>query len=178
MGPDRRRSSFRFSASPALARLPTPSESLWRSSRRYGRSCRSRICASPASSTSRASRSSTCGKRRAIVFAAGCDTSRAVETEENDTQRRIASLRASLASGEHLNFDDEMVPYVDGRLDADAKRAVESHLANCEVCRREIDDLRKFAAAPRRVRRPAVIAALTAAAAAIAIGVTVLMQGP
>ena len=100
-----------------------------------------------------------------------------METEENDTQRRIASLRASLASGEHLNFDDEMVPYVDGRLDADAKRAVESHLANCEVCRREIDDLRRFAAGPRRVRpRAAVIAALSAAAAAVVIGFTLLMQ--
>jgi anti-sigma factor RsiW len=99
-----------------------------------------------------------------------------VETEGHDTQRRVASLRANLASGEHLRFDDEMVPYVDGHLDADAKRAVESHLANCEVCRREIDDLRKFAAAPRRFR-PAVIAAL-AAAAAIVIGFTVLMQRP
>jgi hypothetical protein len=99
-----------------------------------------------------------------------------VGTETHDPQRRIAALRANLANGEHLNFDDEMVPYVDGLLDADAQRAVDAHLATCEVCRREIDDLRRYAAAPRRIR-PAVIAAL-AAAAAIVIVFTVLLQRP
>jgi anti-sigma factor RsiW len=93
-----------------------------------------------------------------------------VETEGHDQQRRIASLRANLASGEHLDFDNELVPYVDGQLDAGAKRAVESHLANCEVCRREVDDLRKFAR-PRR----AWIAAVAAVAAAAVIGFTVLI---
>jgi len=97
-----------------------------------------------------------------------------VESEE--TNRRIASLRADLASGQHLHFENEIVPYIDERLDTDDKRAVEAHLANCEVCRREVDELRELAK-PRRHVRNALIAAL-AAAAAIAIGVTVLMQRP
>ena len=116
------------------------------------------------------------GRRRASVFGAGCDTSRRWGPKGHDPQCRIASLRADLANGEHLNFDDEMVPYGDGHLDADAKRAVDAHLANCKVCRREIDDLCRYAATPRRIR-PAVIAAL-AAAAAIVVVFSVLMQRP
>jgi hypothetical protein len=95
-----------------------------------------------------------------------------VETDE--TKRRIASLRANVASGEHLDFEREIVPYVDNRIDAESKREVEAHLANCEVCRREVDELREFAA-PRRRVRSGLIAAL-AAAAAIVIGFTLLMR--
>ena len=81
---------------------------------------------------------------------------------------RVASLRQQLASNEHLDFASELVPYVDGVLDADAKRAVEAHLANCATCRGEVDDLRGFVVKQRRVR-PLWIAAVAAAAAAIAI---------
>jgi hypothetical protein len=101
----------------------------------------------------------------------------------DQTTRRIASLREQLADGRHLRFDEEIVPYVDGDLAAGAKEAVEAHLNGCAVCRREIDDLRELvaserrASAPSRARRSGVIAAL-AAAAAIAIGFTLLMTRP
>jgi len=88
---------------------------------------------------------------------------------------RVASLRQQLASSEHLDFASELVPYVDGVLDADAKRAAESHLANCATCRAEVGDLRGFVVKQRRWR-PALIAAL-AAAAAIVIGFIVIPRG-
>jgi hypothetical protein len=88
-------------------------------------------------------------------------------------ENRVASLRQQLASNEHLDFEKELVPYIDGHLDADAKRAAEAHLANCATCRAEVGDLRGFVAKQRRVR-PALIASI-AAAAAIVIGFIVFV---
>ena len=92
----------------------------------------------------------------------------------NETSRRVAALRANLANGEHLDLETEIVPYVDRRLNGEAKRSVEAHVAHCDVCRREVDDLRTFAAGDRGARRRIVIAAL-AAAAVIAIGIAVML---
>src|SRR5262245_45885917 len=89
---------------------------------------------------------------------------------------RVDSLRRQFANSDHLDFDSELVPYVDGQLDAEAKRFVEAHLANCATCRAEVDDLRGFVAKQRRVS-PTVIAAIVAAAAAIAIAFVIPRGG-
>ncbi len=91
--------------------------------------------------------------------------------------RRVAALRANLANGEHLDLESEIVPYIDGRLDAEAKRDVEAHTAYCEVCRVEVEELRKFASTDRGTRRRTVAAAL-AAAAVIAIGIAIALVMP
>lgn len=98
--------------------------------------------------------------------------------EREETSRRIASLRAQLGNAAHLDPVEELVPYVDGRLDRETTRAVEAHLANCEVCRREVFELRQFAQPRRRWRRTA--AAFVGIAAAVVIAVTVLLnrRGP
>lgn len=66
---------------------------------------------------------------------------------------RVASLRDDLIAGSaHLDFDTQLVPYVDGVLSPDARRDAEAHLATCAVCRREVADLQPLAA---RRRAPA-----------------------
>jgi len=52
---------------------------------------------------------------------------------------------------------------------------VEEHLAQCDVCSREVADLRPLAASPRR-KRTALVAGLAAAAAAVIIAFTVLRR--
>lgn len=94
--------------------------------------------------------------------------------KNDETSRRTAALRAQLASDSHLDPVGELVPYVDGILKGDAKRSAEAHLANCEVCRREVADLRQFARPRRRVLRRAIAA--IAAAAAVVIAVTVMRR--
>ena len=42
----------------------------------------------------------------------------------------------------HARLRNSLSPYIDGRLTASEITALESHLASCEACRRELDDLR------------------------------------
>ena len=86
---------------------------------------------------------------------------------------RVESLRRDLTGSRHLDFDTQLVPYVDGALGADARREVEAHLATCDVCRREVADLRPLATLRRRapVRWLAVAALLVLVIAAALIAI-------
>lgn len=97
----------------------------------------------------------------------------AVETDE--TSRRIASLRARFATDVHLDLVEEIAPYIDGRLRGEAKRSLEAHLENCDVCRREVEELQRFAQPRRRARRRA-IAAIAAAASVAVVVIAALIQ--
>src|SRR5260221_4846384 len=57
-----------------------------------------------------------------------------------------SSLRRQLSheeggEGPHLDFESVLIPYVEGTLSEDDRRAADRHLADCVVCRRELDDL-------------------------------------
>jgi anti-sigma factor RsiW len=59
---------------------------------------------------------------------------------EVDKVRRI--LAASLNdTRSHLNADEELFPYVDGKLRGPEREIVESHLDDCEACRSEVAEL-------------------------------------
>ena len=75
-----------------------------------------------------------------------------------------------MADVEHLDYDTQLLPYAEGRL---RSADVDAHLAECAVCRREVDELREFISSDARPRSRAVAFAL-AAAAVIAIVATLV----
>ena len=48
-------------------------------------------------------------------------------------------------SSAHLDFAEELVPYVDGVIDGSDREVIELHLRQCASCAREVSDLRAFA---------------------------------
>src|SRR5687768_11627046 len=48
-------------------------------------------------------------------------------------------------SSAHLDFDKEMVPYVDGRINETEREFIEIHVSHCAQCAREVRELREFA---------------------------------
>jgi hypothetical protein len=87
---------------------------------------------------------------------------------EGDAARRfLSALAAGGDAVDHLDPDSELHPYVEGTLDRASRQKVEAHLAICELCREDVEDLRGV-----EVQRPARarwIAAAAAVAAAIAL---------
>lgn len=67
----------------------------------------------------------------------------------------LRTFDGPVAPDEHLDFDRQLVPYVEGRLDAADLEIVESHMDDCAMCRAEADDL--AAAIERGTRRPWVL---------------------
>lgn len=63
----------------------------------------------------------------------------------------LRALGGPPALDEHLDFDTQLVPYVEGRLGGADLEIVESHLDDCAMCRAEADDLAgEIARGPRR----------------------------
>lgn len=61
-------------------------------------------------------------------------------TSVSDVKRSISGAPRD----EHLSFDDQIAPYVDGRLGSVDAEIVESHLESCAQCADEVEDLRQF----------------------------------
>jgi anti-sigma factor RsiW len=78
---------------------------------------------------------------------------------------------------ETAHVDADFPSYLDGALTDDRRREVEQHLAACEVCRRELADLRAWSATPAPKPRHRAIW-YAAAAAAIAFAVLFLLRSP
>lgn len=83
------------------------------------------------------------------------------------------AIRRTLAlapAGEHLEFDTQLLPYVEQRASAAEREIIDTHLEHCAMCAAEVADLAEL---PRRMqrRRRVLPAALAAVAAAAAIGV-------
>lgn len=53
-------------------------------------------------------------------------------------------------SSAHLDFDLEMVPYVDGRINETEREFIEIHLSHCAQCACEVRELREFAEGLKR----------------------------
>src|SRR6266542_4386252 len=51
----------------------------------------------------------------------------------------------------HARLRNNLSPYIDGRLTGRETTALEAHLALCEACRRELDELRATALAMRQL---------------------------
>ncbi|HWS73315.1 MAG TPA: zf-HC2 domain-containing protein, partial [Thermoanaerobaculia bacterium] len=86
----------------------------------------------------------------------------------------LASLAALLSSADlsHLEYE-QLAAYADGSADAIDRELVDTHAADCALCRRELKDLQKFAQKPPHLWRWAI-----AAAAAILIAIFVTVPGP
>jgi hypothetical protein len=91
------------------------------------------------------------------------------------------SLRRFLAGpvhAVHLDYESQLVPYVEKTADAAAKEIIESHLDDCARCREDVSDLeatRRDLARPAPARRSAyrrlaAAAVLVAAAGALMVG--------
>jgi len=88
---------------------------------------------------------------------------------EGDAARRfLSALAAGGDAADHLDPDSKLHPYVEGTLDRASREKVEAHLAICELCREDVDDLRAVEVKRRPARTPW-IAAAAAAVALIAI---------
>jgi hypothetical protein len=76
----------------------------------------------------------------------------------------LAELAAILSSADfsHLEYE-QLAAYTDGTADGIERELVETHTADCALCRRELKDLQKFAEKPRQPWRWAAAAAIAAA---------------
>jgi len=99
---------------------------------------------------------------------------------DSERDRAMRLLRTFEEAPRHLDFDGELVPYVDGTLDAASLEIVESHLEDCRTCREEAEDLRRLAVRrqPRRRARVVAMAAAIAVLATAAALVVVSRQEP
>ncbi len=79
----------------------------------------------------------------------GCADCRVQLAVSSDAHRDRAVLRRVVQSGAHLAFEP-MQSYVDGRLAAPQRAAVEAHTTLCPMCRRELVDLVQHAPALRQ----------------------------
>lgn len=90
------------------------------------------------------------------------------------SREAVRSLRESFDEPErHLDAAEEMIPYVDGTIDAAGREIVESHLDDCAMCREEVEDLQRHAS--RSVSDHRQMWTMLAIAAAVAIVVTALL---
>src|ERR1700759_1401978 len=72
-----------------------------------------------------------------------CEACRERVAQASNATASAASLRRALAADDadaHLDFDAELVPYVERTLSAGDARAVDEHLVTCAMCRREVAD--------------------------------------
>jgi hypothetical protein len=86
-----------------------------------------------------------------------CPDCRARARALRPTDGALAALEdtvATVPADTHLR-DDEVQAYVDGTLDEAARADADDHLERCEVCARQIEDLRGWAAPPARRGWPA-----------------------
>jgi hypothetical protein len=56
--------------------------------------------------------------------------------------RRLSAEES--AAGGHFDFDSTLMGYVEGSLSPDEREVADRHLADCSICRREVDDLAAF----------------------------------
>ena len=98
---------------------------------------------------------------------AACPACRTILASADD----LDSLAALLTSADltHLEYE-QLAAYADRTADAIDRELVDTHVADCALCRRELQDLQKFARKPRHIARWAIAAA---AAILIAIFVTI-----
>lgn len=61
-----------------------------------------------------------------------------------DASTPIAIDWPSSEAPQHLDFDEDIIPYIEGRLDDVQQEIVESHLALCSQCTSEVQELREF----------------------------------
>lgn len=111
---------------------------------------------------------------------AGCPQCRARAWDVAEVGARIEALRAELAEqdleaagGDHLSYET-IESWVEGSLGPIDLEIAEAHVADCAVCRRELDDLRDFVTRrePEQPRRPGRrLGALLALAAAALLGI-------
>jgi hypothetical protein len=81
-----------------------------------------------------------------------CPDCRARARALRPTDGALAALQEAVVTvpaDPHLS-DDDVQAYVDGTLDDAARADADAHLERCEVCARQIDDLRSWAAPPAR----------------------------
>lgn len=92
-----------------------------------------------------------------------------VEAGDVDAVRRAIVSGADRGESEHLDPATQLIPYVDAVLDPAEVEIVESHVDDCAMCRRELEDL-LLQREPRRSSRAWMIA-LAAAIAAIVVAI-------
>jgi len=83
------------------------------------------------------------------------------------------AIRRALAlapAGEHLEFETQLLPYVEQRASMAEREIIDTHLEHCAMCAAEVADLAELPQRMRR-RRRVLPAALAAVAAAVVIGV-------
>ena len=114
--------------------------------------------------------------RDAAAHLSACEACRAKVEASQEVSASTAALWDAATSDEvgHLDFDSQLVPYVDGTLAALDRQLVDDHLADCAQCRAEVDDLQRFrtsltADAPSNIVRMLTRAAWIALPAAAAL---------
>jgi hypothetical protein len=75
----------------------------------------------------------------------------------------------------HLQFESQLVPYVEGTADAAETEIIETHLEECPACREDVEDLRETRRALQRRRPRRARWAVLSAAAALPLIVTALV---
>jgi len=109
-----------------------------------------------------------------------CDDCAVLAQEQ--IERELADLPRALGLDSvepepHLDAETQILPYIDGRLDAADIEIAESHLDDCDECRAAVDAARSSGARFRRASLGYAVAAV-AAAVAIVIGIAQIDRNP
>jgi anti-sigma factor RsiW len=105
-----------------------------------------------------------------------CPACRDRLAQRRDLPAAATAFRRELgAPGDHLS-DAEVHGYVTGTLDATAAARCGEHLADCEVCAQQVDELRAWAAPPSRALASWRLYAVAAALAAVSVSPLIYWQ--
>jgi hypothetical protein len=72
-----------------------------------------------------------------------CEVCREQTMKTDQFQKSISSLQVQLADEGHSAYE-ELSDYVDSKLDPERKSFIEQHSSECEICRLQLEDMRKL----------------------------------
>ena len=72
-----------------------------------------------------------------------CDVCREQTMKTDQFQKSISSLQLQLATEVHPSYE-ELSGYIDLTIDSEKITAIEEHASECEICRLQLEDLKKL----------------------------------
>jgi hypothetical protein len=103
----------------------------------------------------------------ALQHIADCEECRRRTQSSEDEVRLVEAALQQPDDERHLDAETELFPYVDGTADAATRELIGLHLEDCDLCRREAEELFALRRQLERVRRPRRWRVLAIAASAV-----------
>jgi hypothetical protein len=72
-----------------------------------------------------------------------CETCREIIMKTEQFRKSISSLQVQFKDENHPSYE-ELSNYIDSTIDPERKSAIEEHASDCEICRLQLEDLKKL----------------------------------